>query len=157
MLCWNVYISNFNNREIETFNIFDHCSFYEACLKAKKKFKEDKEGFAEEVRRNLMYYFWSKCEWEIILDHWPDGEWGELRTSMTVRELADMYGNAGKKNDSWRFSENVIDRNVVLKVYPEWIRFKCKKIDVYEQVMNNWQIFIDYLWDHRKELKARKQ
>lgn len=156
MLCWNVYCSDFNGKEIKLFNIFDHWSFYNECVKAKKKFKEDKEAFAKEVKGWLMYYFWSKCEWEIILDHWPSGEWYELRTTMKVSDMVDMYRSAGINCDSWRISENVIDKEITLEAFPEWHKYKQEKIDVYDQVMNNWDIFIDYLWDHRNELKARK-
>lgn len=156
MLCWNVYYGDFNSREIKTFNIFDHWSFYESCLKAKRKFKDDKEGFANEVRSCLRYYFWSKCEWEIILDHWPDGEWSEFRRDMMVGEMIDMWRSAGAKCDSWRISDQAIDKKVTLKVFPSWHQYRKRKIDVCEQVENNWDIFIDWLWDHRKELKARK-
>lgn len=106
MLTWNVIYGNFNSREIEIYNIFRHWAFKQDCVKAAKKFMDNKESFADEVRKSLMYYFWSKCEWEVIVQHWPNNE-----------------------------------------------RFHDKKIDVYSQVMMNWDIFIDYLWEHRKELK----
>lgn len=47
-----------------------------------------------------MYYFWSKCEWEIILSDFPPSK-----------------------------------------------KFQEKKVDVYEQVMLNWDIFINYVWN----------
>ena len=50
MLCWKVYVGNFNTGEIEKYNIFDHVSFYNDCVKAKKKFKDDRDGFEDEVR-----------------------------------------------------------------------------------------------------------
>ena len=156
MLCWNVYIGDFNKREIIKYNIFDNWPFYDVCLKAKKKFKEDKEGFADEVKRWLGYFFRAKCEWEIILDHWPNGEWSELRQKMTVKEMVNMYKAAGKNVETWRISDAVLDNDVNLLCFPEWYRYHDKKIDVYDQVINNWDIFIDYLWDHRKELKVRK-
>ena len=151
MLCWNVYYGNFNKREIQTFNIFDHVAFYESCVKAKKKFKEDREGFANEVRSSLQYYFWSKCEWEIVLTHWPDGELYQLQRDTTLgilRELFD-YGDTYE----WMRPE----REVTIKVYPKDYEKHPLKIDVYEQVMNNWDVFIDYLWNNRKELKARRK
>lgn len=156
MLCWNVYIGDFNKREIIKYNIFDNWAFYDACLKAKRKFKDDKEGFAKEVKSWLSYLFCAKCEWEIILDHWPNGEWSELRQKMTVQQMVDMYKAAGKNVETWRISNNVLDKDVSLLCFPEWYRYHDKKIDVYDQVINNWVIFIDYLWDHRKELKVRK-
>ena len=156
MLSWKVYVSNCSSREIVLYNIFDHWSFYDSCVKAKKKFNNDRDSFEKEVCRNLMYFFWSKCEWEIILDHWPNGEWSELRQTMKVRETIDMYRSAGLKTESWRIIDNVMDNEITLQVYPEWYRYHERKIDVYEQVMNNWDIFIDYLWNHRSELKVRK-
>lgn len=74
MLSWNVYVEDFNNKEILVYNIFRHYGFMCDCVKIAKKYRTDKDAFAEEIRRSLMYYFWSKCEWEIILDSWPGRE-----------------------------------------------------------------------------------
>ena len=109
MLTWNVYVGEFNERRIKVFNIFNHYYFYEDCLKNKRKNGKDKEKFLDELRRDLMYYYWSKCEWEIILQHWPPRE-----------------------------------------------DFHDEKIDVYKQVMINWDIFADYVWNNLKELKPKK-
>ena len=65
-LVWNVYVSDFNAREIKIHNIFDHHRFLEAVMKLKKI--TDYSEFCEELRKDLMYYYWSKCEWEIVLD-----------------------------------------------------------------------------------------
>ena len=158
MLCWNVYISDYNRGEIKIYNIFNHHSFYETCVKLKKKFKDNKEEFAKEVRSWLMYFFWSKCEWEIVLQHWPSGELYELREGMKIGELCDALNEHGipyPKPGEWNNRTNA-DREVTIKVFPVDNRFRDKKIDVFDQVTNNWDVFIDYLWDHRKELKARK-
>jgi len=106
MLEWNVIYGNFNSGKIETYNIFNHYRFHEDCVKNAKKNRDNKEAFAERLKLDLKYYYWSKCEWEVIVSHWPPAE-----------------------------------------------RFHDEKIDVYDQVMNNWQIFLDYVWEHRKELK----
>lgn len=101
-----MYVDNFNGKEIEVYNIFRHGSFYADVKKIAKKYKEDREQFEEEIRRSLMYYFWSKCEWEIILSGWPAHE-----------------------------------------------DFREEKIDVYDQVRLNWDIFISYLWENRSSAK----
>lgn len=108
MLSWNVFVGNFNSGKIESFNIFHHYSFVEDCLKNCKKNKNDKKEFEKTLRRDLMYYFWSKCEWEIIVSHWPP-------------------------------TENP--------------KFKNEKIDVYDQVMLNWNEFVNYLWENKEKLK----
>lgn len=74
MLEWNVYVSDFNGKKIDTDNIFDHAGFVRDCQESYKKHKDDKDAFLEAVRRSLMYYYWSKCEWEIIISHWPPRE-----------------------------------------------------------------------------------
>ena len=125
MLEWNVFIGGFNSREIEVHNVFNHYGFWKDLVKIAKKYKnhvlpddlkiqieaeaQDKAEFAEEVRRSLMYFYWSKCEWEVIIEHWP-------------------------QHEGWH----------------------DKKVDVYEQVRMNWDHFIDYLWEHRREIKPRK-
>lgn len=97
-MVWNVYYHNFNSDKIEIYNIFDHCSFNNS---AKKYLAEcqTKEEFAEELKAELQYYFWSRSEWELIIEPWCVG------------------------------------RNI-----------SYIKVDVYDQVMNNWHIFVDYVW-----------
>lgn len=98
---WNVIIGDFNSRKIETYNIFNHIAFMEECNMAWKKHSTDFHAFSRKVKSSLMYYFWGKCEWEVVISHWPPSE-----------------------------------------------RFKDKKIDVYEQVVQNWNVFIVYVWNY---------
>lgn len=65
-LVWNVYVSDFNARQIKIHNIFDHYRFLEDVMKLKKI--TDYSQFCEKLRKDLMYYYWSKSEWEIVLD-----------------------------------------------------------------------------------------
>lgn len=102
---WNVYYYDINHKEISVFNIFDHWSFREYVKKAIKKYK-NKEEFAEQLKSELCYYFWSKSEWEIIIAPWVGGD-----------RVKDVI-----------------------------------KVDVYSQVMNNWEIFFDYVWNNREEI-----
>ena len=109
-MTWNVYVGSFNSRDIRVYNVFDHSRFMDDIRKIYKKHKDDFNAFSEEVRRSLMYYFWSKCEWEIVLTGWPP------------------------KDD-----------------------FKDKKIDVYDQIMLNWDAFIKYVWEmsHARRLPKK--
>lgn len=72
---WNVYVGEYNSGEIEQYNIFHHGRFMDDLRKEAKKHKDsEREDFEERMRRLLMYYFWSKCEWEVVIDHWPQRE-----------------------------------------------------------------------------------
>lgn len=113
-MVWNVYYENFNGREIQSCNIFDHYSFSEDVKKIYKKYKDDFDTFSKEIKSSLMYYFWSKAEWEIIIGPWC----GQNR---------------------------IPDAKI--------------KVDVYDQVMLNWDIFINYVWDqcHARKTPERKK
>ena len=102
MLKWNVYTSDFNGKRIVVDNIFEHGGFTADCKKNAKKNK-DKEAFAEQLRRDIMYYFWAKCEWEVM--------------------IGDLFRDEVKI-----------------------------KVDVYDQVCLNWDLFVDYVWENRKNL-----
>ena len=108
-LVWNTYVEEFNAKRMEVHNVFEHYGVMEDLRKAAKKYKDDKDAFAEQLRRTLMYHYWSKCEWEIILSPWPE------------------------RKD-----------------------FREEKIDVFDQVQLNWDVFLDYVWEHRKELEKWK-
>ena len=73
MLEWNVYIEDFNSREIKTYNIFNHGYFLQDCKEIAEEYK-NKNDFETKINKSLMYYFWSQCEWEIILSDWPPSE-----------------------------------------------------------------------------------
>ena len=93
-----------NARRVEVYNIFKHSGFLDACQKALNTY-DIKEEFLEVVRTSLLYYFWSKREWEV--------------------EINDLGHHPN---------------------YPG------EKVDVYKQVMINWDIFTEYLWLHKNEL-----
>lgn len=71
MLEWNVYIENFNKKEIEAYNVFNHVSYLKDLKTINKKYSKNEEEFKDQLKSSTMYYFWSKCEWEIILSDWP--------------------------------------------------------------------------------------
>ena len=100
---WNVYYYNSNRERMETYNIFNHYGFVKYVIEHLKKIK-NKDDFALKLKSELMYYFWSKAEWEIIISSWPNRDNDEL------------------------------------------------KIDVFDQVMLNWEAFVDYCWSNKKKI-----
>ena len=69
-LVWNVFFESINKMKIVVFNIFNHYGFYNAVIRINKKTSDDFQ-FIIEVRKVLMYYFWSKSEYENLLTSWP--------------------------------------------------------------------------------------
>ena len=110
MLEWNVYVSDFNAKMIKTHNVFDNRGLMDDLKAAARKYRDrERDQFEEEMRRYLMYYYWSKCEWEVIISHWPPRQ-----------DARDV------------------------------------KIDVYDQVMLNWDVFREYVWKNRAELRRKE-
>lgn len=133
---WNVFRHDVNNKKIVTFNIFDHWKFNEDVQKSLKKFK-DKDEFAEHLRRDLMYYFWSKYEHEVVITSFP--------TYITMSELDSLNEERALHKEKW-------GRDLVrINVNPD----TGAKIDIYTQVMNNFDIFVDYVWNSKKRRKKK--
>lgn len=93
------------------------------------KFRD--EVLAEQLKSDLMYYFWSKSEWEIILTSWPP-----YLTSAQVEELKNL-----KEANKYRES---VDLEI------------AEKIDIYDQIMNNWEPFILYIWTYFLEADFKR-
>ena len=126
-MIWNVYRENANTKKIEVYNIFDHASFKRDVQEAYATCKTQKE-FVEKLKRTLMYYFWSKCEWEVIITDWP--------THVSVAEVERMSAEIAKYEAD--YGHKPYSTGVNLKV--------AEKVDVYDQVMLNWESFVNYIW-----------
>lgn len=144
---WIVYNFNINKQKIETYNIFKHWSFSDYTKKAANKLKT-KEEFAEQLKRELMYYFWSRSEWELIIEITEDNriflnpwvgcrEPEKVRINVTDDTSFDWMGFAKKHTN-------------------EQIYGNKAKIDVYDQVMFRWEEFVEYAWENRKELLRKR-
>lgn len=143
---WDVYYYNFNANKIESFNILDHWSFREYTKKAAKKLKT-KEEFAEQLKSELRYYFWSKAEYELIIEITEDNHiflipWCGCRNPEEVK----IEINPVVTEDGFNWLE-------FARLHTERQRYKNKaKIDIYDQVMFNWDKFVDWCWDNKKKL-----
>ena len=131
-LSWNVF--RYNRKDIETFNIFDHSSFYKEVVNIIKNCPQSKEVFKDEIIGILRYYYWCKCEHEIIITTFP--------TYVSDEGLKKMETNRDK----------VIQKYGYCKFVQPYLNTE-RKVDIYMQVMMNIDHFIDYLWSHKEEIK----
>ena len=77
---WYVYYFDFNAREMRPYNAL-------ACEKVIKhllKKSDTKSEFSAALRKEMMWRYWSKCEWEVVLEEWTGRE-------DRVREKIDVY------------------------------------------------------------------
>jgi len=69
-LRWHVLYHSMNKNEITFFNIFDHSSFADSVATILVAV-ENKEELANNILPELQYYFWHRCEYEVIVSPWP--------------------------------------------------------------------------------------
>lgn len=134
-LKWYVYHYDVSSNSIKPFNIFDHCSFREDVEKYLKKYN-DKEEFTEKLRSSLMYYFWSRCEYEVIITSFP--------THITTDELNRLNCEMDSERN-WVPIRFGVDLDVGVK------------IDIYDQVRNNWDVFVDYVYNSKTRRPRKKR
>ena len=131
-MIWNVFCEDFNNRAIVKYNIFNHGGFAQD---VNKLLKEDitKDEFAEQLKRSLRYYFWGKSEHEVVITSWP--------VYINRAELDRLNIAYEEYNNKWgHYPYNI---NIVPNV--------GKKIDIYSQVMMNFDIFVDMIWREKND------
>lgn len=147
-LKWNVFYHNVNKNKITTYNIFKHGSFNDYLNKAFKKCKT-KEEFAQTLRRELVYYFWSKAEWELIIEITEDNRiflipWCGCRNPEETKiDVTD------DKNFDWR---SFAEKHIRKQIYGN-----KAKIDIYDQVMFNWDVFVEYVWNSKIHRPRKKK
>ena len=137
-LKWIVYRHNFNADKIETYNVLNGKFFLEEIKKIMKKHRDkDKGEFSESLKREMMYHFWGRCEWELIIEITEDNrillipwvgsrEPNKIKIDVTDDESFDWRG----------FAEKHINQQV----------YKTKaKIDVFDQLDYRWEEFVDYV------------
>lgn len=133
-LVWNVYDYHFSAPELRIFNVFNHHSFLEYVQKLLAK-DMPKEEFTELLRREVFYYYWGKTEWECIITNTEP----KISRNELCRVLSECYEQLPKSQPT--------PRHFCINLYDAY------KLDVYSQVMLNWDEFVDYVWQYSKTAK----
>jgi hypothetical protein len=134
MLVWNVKRYDCNADIIRDYNVLKYAEDF---IKKQKKKCADKEEFAEALKRELMYRFWSKAEHELIIEVVIDrvilSPWCGCREPALV--AIDVTSDT---SFDWRlFAEYHIGRQC----------YSSKaKIDVWDQLAIRFDELVDYCW-----------
>ena len=143
---WIVKIFDCNAQKIKDYDIL---KYREDDIKKLKKKYTTKEEFAEALRRECMYRFWSKAEWELIIECIEDSR-------VILRPWCGCYNPDEVKIDvtddtsfDWQgFAAEHIRKQIV----------KNKaKIDAWDQIKYRWDEFVEYVWEyHHKWQRSKK-
>ena len=128
----------------------DVLRYREEDIKKMKKKSTTKEEFAELLKREMMWRFWSKCEHELVIELADDGNiW--LKPWIGCRNPEEVKVNVMDHNSfDWKgFAKHHIGQQI----------YKSEaKIDVYYQLQWVWQDLVDYCWNfhHKWQRKDKK-
>jgi hypothetical protein len=135
-LSWLVTYFDCNAQVIKSYNVL---KYREDFIKKLKKKCATKEDFADKMRREMMWMFWSRSEWEMIIEIDDNGHvW--LKPWVGCREPENARIDVTDRTDfDWRiFAED----HILHKGY----RDGTAKIDVWDQLEYRFDEFIHYLW-----------
>lgn len=97
---WNVFYVNMNSRKLESYNVL--AGREDFMKKLRKKFP-DRNDFAKELRSEMMYHYWSRCEWETVISPWSCEEGKEWKVDVFWQlelnwdRFVDYCWNYGRK------------------------------------------------------------
>lgn len=144
-LSWKVKNFDCNRQLIKDYDIF---KYREDEIKKMKKKCATKEEFAKKLRSELMYHFWSRCEYELIIEITDDERillkpWAGCRDEekATIDVTNDM-------SFDWKgFAKYHIDKQYGNKA----------KIDVFDQLTygDQFEKLVDYCWHTRLKYERK--
>lgn len=124
-----VYKYNINRQEMETINIFSHIGFNRAVLGLLQE-DLDKAQFTDRIQKELAYYFKSKSEYEIVITSSP--------CYFSIEEVKKSISKYEESES--RYSPKVLCLESLV----------ISRIDIYDQIVNNIHIFVDYVWSFKE-------
>lgn len=133
---WTVKHYDYNIPAITDYDLFPY--FEEFLLKLKKQ-KLTREEFAKEIKSELMYHYWSKCEYEIFIEKENDGRIYLLpHCGGREKDVAFLYVTDDTSFDWKGFAE----MHIKMQIYGN-----KAKIDIWNQIEYRFDEFIEYCWD----------
>ena len=134
-LKWTVKNFNCNTQIIEDYDVL---RYYIDMIKKLKKKSRNKNEFADELKKEMMWHYWSRSEYELIIEITDDNQvflkpWVGCRDA----ENAKINVTEDKTFDWLAFAKEHINKQILKNE---------AKIDIYDQLVFRWDDFIDYCW-----------
>ena len=129
MLSWKVFWEDFNKREIVYYDIFKN-GYWEEKAKELKKKHPNFGQWTTAFRIQLMSQYWSRSEYEVIITSWPP--------YIETKELDRLCQEREEREKVWG--------SKILRINPRLTT--TRKIDIFEQLDMNWEVFTNYVWNN---------
>ena len=120
---------------------YDILKYEEDFIKKLKKKCETREEFSEKLRREIMYYYWGKCEAEVLIRCEDNRIY--IRPCVGCRNPEEVEIDVTDRDFDWHGFYDYMKE----KRYVDKDGF-CK-IDIYEQLLYVWTSFLEYVINYR--------
>ena len=145
-LIWNVFVEDPNAHKIIPINLFEYnwVFLWDGLLYAKKHYSENFNKFADHIHNWLRHEYWSRTEYETIICGWPCKGYTQEDLDKFQEKINKVKKEFIEKGYDWEPSINIPYPN------PNY------KMDVYTQIMMNWDRFIEYVWSNKHLITKKK-
>lgn len=145
-LTWKVKNYLINENKIWDYDVL---AYREDQIKKLKKKWTIKEEFAKAMRSEMMWQYWSRCEYEVIIEIDDNGRvWLSPWVGCRNPEEVKIDVTDDKSFDWCAFAVSHIGKQI----------YKNKaKIDIFDQLQWQWDEFIDYVWNYRHKYQRTKK
>ena len=145
-LTWKVKNYLINENKIWDYDVL---KYREDQIKKLKKQCATKEEFAEAMRREMLWQYWSRCEYEVIIEIDDNNRiWLKPWVGCADPESVKIDVTDDESFD-WK--------GFAAKYIGEQIYQNYAKIDVWNQLEFRWIEFIDYVWTYRHKYQRVKK
>lgn len=141
MLKWVVTNYNCNANRIEDYDVLKYRT---EKIKKTKKACKTREEFSERLEREMMWQYWSRAEYELILEKYNNELW--LKPWCVCHNPEEVKINVTEDKFWLEFA----------KQYDNWWNNEAK-IDIYDQLKFRWDEFVDYCWNTRLPYERRRK
>ena len=144
---FKVLLMDFNRKEYEAYDVLPYFRnvWRDHRINRDKDYNKIPVKTKEQLKEWIIdwgrYQFWSRCEYEFLMGNWP---FGSRRLTEDMKEFLKTNPDIDNYDDNVKF-RNIIIRDMV-------------KIDVFEQLMMNIDILVDFLYDEflmKKKVRGR--
>lgn len=138
---WLVMNYNYNANKIEQCDVLTHRVDWMRKLKKKAK---NKEEFSDLLDREMMWQYWCRVEYELILEKCNHELW-----------LKPWCGCRNPEEVKIDVTEEVFWQEFA-KQFNNWWDDEAK-IDIYDQLKFKWSEFVDYCWNTHLPYERRRK
>lgn len=138
---WLVTNYNCNSNCIEEYDVLNYSVYW---MKKLKKQSKDIKEFSEKLNNEMQWRYWSKAEYELILEKCNHELWlkpwcgcpnpNEVKIDVSNDEFWQEFA---KQHNNWWDNE--------------------AKIDIYDQLKFKWSEFVDYCWNTHLPYERRRK